>query len=254
MTHDWAQVTDKGFLSRHSLWHARSMGRFVRKHPETLDAAVTSKDDQYARKAAGWSDAEYADARAYLDHRAELIATLGTPLRTGDEVLDLACGDGGLGEHLLARGLRYTGIDAEPAMIDAARRRLGDRATVGVGDLNAFVPGTPVAATTVFRAIYYAHDRAAFFARVARFTERKLVFDLNPRQYRVAEVVAELGRRASAASCSARSSSRRRSASPASRSRSRRRPSAQARSHGSRSAPGSRTWSPPAAARQPFFI
>ena len=34
--HDWAQVTDKGFLSRHSLWHARSMGRFVRKHPETL--------------------------------------------------------------------------------------------------------------------------------------------------------------------------------------------------------------------------
>ena len=36
VTHDWAQVTDKGFLSRHSLWHARSMGRFVRKHPETL--------------------------------------------------------------------------------------------------------------------------------------------------------------------------------------------------------------------------
>jgi GT2 family glycosyltransferase len=36
VTHDWAQVTDKAFLSRHSLWHARSMGRFVRKHPETL--------------------------------------------------------------------------------------------------------------------------------------------------------------------------------------------------------------------------
>ncbi len=35
-THDWAQVTDKGFLSRHSLWHARSMARFVRKYPETL--------------------------------------------------------------------------------------------------------------------------------------------------------------------------------------------------------------------------
>ena len=54
------------------------------------------------------------------------------------------------------------------------------------------MPGAPVAATTVFRAIYYAHDRAAFFARAARFTERKLVFDLNPRQYRVADVVAEL--------------------------------------------------------------
>jgi len=153
---------------------------------------VTPKKDQYARKAGGWTDAEYADARAYLDHRAELIATLGAPLRAGDEVLDLACGDGGLGEHLLARGLAYTGIDAEPAMVDAARRRLGERATIGVGDLNAFVPERPVAATTVFRAIYYAHDRAAFFARAARFTERKLVFDLNPRQYPVDAVVAEL--------------------------------------------------------------
>jgi len=153
---------------------------------------VTPKRDQYARKAEGWTDAEYADARAYLDHRAELIATLGAPLRAGDEVLDLACGDGGLGEHLLARGLAYTGIDAEPAMVDAARRRLGDGAKIGVGDLNSFVPERPVAATTVFRAIYYAHDRAAFFARAARFTERKLVFDLNPRQYPVDVVVAEL--------------------------------------------------------------
>jgi SAM-dependent methyltransferase len=153
-----------------------------------------TKEDQYARKAAGWSDDEYADARAYLDHRAELVASLGLRLTPDDEVLDLACGDGGLGEHLLARGLRYTGIDAEPAMVDAARRRLGTRAAVGVGvgDLNTFVPETPVAATTVFRAIYYAHDRAAFFARVARFTERKLVLDLNPRQYRVEDVVAEL--------------------------------------------------------------
>ena len=153
---------------------------------------MTAKEDQYARKAEGWTDVEYADARAYLDHRAALIATLGVPLRPGDEVLDLACGDGGLGEHLLARGVRYTGIDAEPAMVDAARRRLGDRAVIGVGDLNAFVPEEPVAATTVFRAIYYAHERAAFFARAARFTERKLVLDLNPRQYRVDDVVAEL--------------------------------------------------------------
>ena len=36
VTHDWAQVTDRGFLSRHTLWHARSMARFVRRHPETL--------------------------------------------------------------------------------------------------------------------------------------------------------------------------------------------------------------------------
>ena len=150
------------------------------------------KAGQYARKAAGWSDAEYADGRAYLEHRASLVAALGVALEPGDEVLDLACGDGGLGEHLLARGLRYRGVDAEAAMVAAARSRLGGRAVVEHGDLNDYVPPAPVAATTVFRAIYYADDRAAFFARAAGFTERKLVFDLNPRQYRVGDVVAEL--------------------------------------------------------------
>jgi SAM-dependent methyltransferase len=151
-----------------------------------------AKADQYARKAAGWSDAEYADGAAYLAHRAELVATLGVALAAGDEVLDLACGDGGLGEHLLRRGLRYTGVDLEPAMVDAARGRLGDCASFAVGDLDTYEPDRPVSATTVFRAIYYAQDRAAFFARVAAFTERKLVFDLNPRRYRPADVIAEL--------------------------------------------------------------
>ena len=107
-------------------------------------------------------------------------------------MLDLACGDGGLGEHLLARGLGYIGVDAESAMVEAARARLGDRAAVALGDLNDYVPAGPVAATTVFRAIYYAKDRAAFFARVARFTETKLVFDLDPRRFRVVDVTAEL--------------------------------------------------------------
>ena len=36
VTHDWAQTTDRAYLSRHSLWHLRSMGRFVRRHPETM--------------------------------------------------------------------------------------------------------------------------------------------------------------------------------------------------------------------------
>jgi GT2 family glycosyltransferase len=36
VTHDYAAVIDKSFLSRHTLWHARGMARFVRKHPERL--------------------------------------------------------------------------------------------------------------------------------------------------------------------------------------------------------------------------
>jgi SAM-dependent methyltransferase len=153
---------------------------------------VSSKEDQYARQAEGWTEQAYADVGAYLAHRAQLIQSLGRPLGRGDTVLDLACGDGGLGEALLARGLRYIGIDATSEMVDSARRRLAGRAEIELGDLNDYVPREPVAATTVFRAIYYAHDRAAFFRHVAGFTEKKLVFDLNPRQYQVDDVLAEL--------------------------------------------------------------
>ena len=36
VTHDYAAVIDKRFLSRHTLWHLGGMARFVRKHPERL--------------------------------------------------------------------------------------------------------------------------------------------------------------------------------------------------------------------------
>ena len=150
------------------------------------------KEDRYAQQAEDWTDRAYADAATYLTHRAELVVGLGPELVPGDEVLDLACGDGGLGDLLLARGFRYCGVDSTPEMVEAARRRLGERAVIEAGDLNEYVPPAPVAATTVFRAIYYAHDRRMFFGHVAAFTEKKLVFDLNPRQYRLEEVLADL--------------------------------------------------------------
>ena len=151
-----------------------------------------SEREQYARQAEAWTERAYADAAAYLRHRAELVVSLGPPLVPGDEVLDLACGDAGLGDALLRRGLAYRGVDSTPEMVEEARRRLGGRAPADVGDLNDYVPPEPVAATTVFRAIYYARDREAFFRHVAGFTRTKLVFDLNPRQYRVEDVLADL--------------------------------------------------------------
>jgi len=143
--------------------------------------------EKYASQAEGWSEDAYADPRSYLAHRAELIVSLGTPLRAGDTVLDLACGDGGLAEYLPT--LNYLGVDASPEMVEAATRR--GRAVV-LGDLNDYEPPEPVTATTCFRAVYYARDRAAFFERVAAYTDRKLVFDLNPRQYRVDDVRRDL--------------------------------------------------------------
>lgn len=147
------------------------------------------KEEQYERAAERWSELQYADAASYLRHRAELVSSLGPRLRGGDTVLDLACGDGGLGAVLEEQGLRYRGVDSTPEMVEEARSRGID---AELGDLNDYVPPEPVAAATCFRAIYYADDRAAFFRHVRSYTTRKLVFDLNPRQYRVGDVRHEL--------------------------------------------------------------
>ena len=143
---------------------------------------------EYESQAERWSERAYADARAYLAHRAELVVQLGPSLDPGDTVLDLACGDGALADFL-PDGILYRGVDASEAMVAEGRRR---GRTVELGDLNDFEPPEPVAATTCFRAIYYARDRRTFFRRAAGYTERKLVFDLNPRQYRLADIRADL--------------------------------------------------------------
>ena len=92
-------------------------------------------------------------------------------------------------------------------MVAAGRGRGRD---VVRADLNEYEPAAPVQATTIFRAIYYARDRRALLERIAGYTERKLVFDLNPRQYRLEDVRADLGPQASTGSSCGRSSCRRR--------------------------------------------
>jgi SAM-dependent methyltransferase len=146
-----------------------------------------TSSEKYGPQAERWSEDAYADADSYLAHRAAIVVSLGLPLQVGDTVLDLACGDGGFADHL--QDFRYLGVDASPEMVEVGKRRGRD---VVLGDMNDYEPPEPVAATTCFRAVYYARDRAAFFRHVAGYTQRKLVFDLNPRQYRVADVRADL--------------------------------------------------------------
>jgi SAM-dependent methyltransferase len=143
--------------------------------------------EKYSGAAERWSDEQYADARAYLSHRAELVRTLGPRLEPGATVLDLACGDGALADFLPQQ--RYIGVDASLEMVEAGRR--AGRELVEA-DLNEYTPSDAVQATTIFRAIYYARDRRALLVRIAGYTEQKLVFDLNPREYRLDEVRADL--------------------------------------------------------------
>jgi SAM-dependent methyltransferase len=143
--------------------------------------------EKYRGRVENWTENAYADAGRYLARRAELVRTLGPELRPGDTVLDLACGDGGLADFLPQQ--RYLGVDASPEMVAAGVAKGRDLVEA---DLNEYEPREQVAATTIFRAIYYARDRRELLARVAGYTTRKLVFDLNPRQYRLDDVRADL--------------------------------------------------------------
>lgn len=54
----------------------------------------------------------------------------------GRRVLELGCAAGALTEQLVDRGADVLALDREPALVDVARARLGDRAEVAVADLD----------------------------------------------------------------------------------------------------------------------
>ena len=147
---------------------------------------VVPKYDAIAER---YSAHDYADAERYYARRARAVLRLGPPLDPGDRLLDVACGDGGLGRHLLAHGIDYHGVDASERMVEVARRTLGDRVVQGSWD---YEPPEPVAATTIFRSLYLVPDRVAFLARVRGYTTRKLVFDFDPRAYATSGVLDDL--------------------------------------------------------------
>jgi len=144
---------------------------------------VVAKYDEVAER---YSAKDYADAEGYYGRRAQLIARA---LHPGATLLDIACGDGGLGRHLVRLGIDYHGVDASARMIDIARRALGDRVAVAGFE---YVPPGPVDATTIFRSLYLVPDRRAFLARVRSYTRVKLIFDFDPRAYDVHELVADV--------------------------------------------------------------
>ena len=144
---------------------------------------VVAKYDAVAER---YSAQDYADAERYYERRAHLIAAA---LHPGATLLDIACGDGGLGRHLLARQIDYRGVDASERMIEIARRTLGERVTVGDFD---YVPPAPVDATTIFRSLYLVPDRRSFLTRVRSFTRERLMFDFDPRAYDLDHLLADV--------------------------------------------------------------
>jgi SAM-dependent methyltransferase len=144
---------------------------------------IVPKYDAIAER---YSEHDYANAERYYARRAKLVAD---GLAPGATVLDIACGDGGLGRALLELGFDYHGVDASTRMVEVARRTLGDRVVHGTFD---YEPPAPVEATTIFRSLYLVPDRRAFLAGVRGYTKRKLVFDFDPRAYSTRNVRADL--------------------------------------------------------------
>jgi ubiquinone/menaquinone biosynthesis C-methylase UbiE len=144
---------------------------------------------KYDAIAERYSAHDYADAGRYYARRAQLVVEHGPRLEPGASVLDVACGDGGLGPALLALGLDYRGVDSSERMVEVARRTLGERVTNGTFD---YVPPERVDATTIFRSLYFVPDRRAFLEHVRTYTRQKLVFDFNPRAVAARDLLADV--------------------------------------------------------------
>ncbi len=85
-------------------------------------------DDRY-RLASRWYDL-FIDP---LVHRVKRVALDACPVSDGMAVLDVGCGTGTLLERIGRSGCGLWGIDASPAMLGHARRRLGPRAELHQG-------------------------------------------------------------------------------------------------------------------------
>ena len=89
-------------------------------------------------------------------------------LRGDERVLDAGCGSGRVTEALvgrLPRG-RVIGVDGSAAMIETARRRLGDRAELLVCDLCDLAIEPPVDAVLSTATFHWIADHARLFSRL----------------------------------------------------------------------------------------
>jgi trans-aconitate methyltransferase len=113
---------------------------------------------------AGWDADRYQRQFGYVSAMAGDLVELLDP-RPGETVLDLGCGTGELAAQIQARGARVLALDSDPAMVAAARRRLGtDR--VLLADGHAFTLAEPVDAVFSNAALHWMPRPAEVIARV----------------------------------------------------------------------------------------
>jgi trans-aconitate 2-methyltransferase len=90
------------------------------------------------------------------------------PLNGDETVLDAGCGSGRVTEMLLERLPRghVVAVDASPSMVEHARKRLGERATVFQSDLAELRLDEPVDAVFSNAVFHWVPDHEKLFARL----------------------------------------------------------------------------------------
>jgi trans-aconitate methyltransferase len=117
-----------------------------------------------AGREAGWDADRYQRQFGFVSALAGDLLDLLDPA-PGETVLDLGCGTGELAAAIQARGARVWALDADPAMVAAARRRLGaDR--VLLADGRSFSLPEPVDAVFSNAALHWMDRPAEVIARV----------------------------------------------------------------------------------------
>ncbi|HEX5593446.1 MAG TPA: class I SAM-dependent methyltransferase [Solirubrobacterales bacterium] len=89
----------------------------------------------YDALAASYDDFTLGYGYRYETWTATLLARAEEEGLQGNRMLDVACGTGFSFITLLERGFQVTGCDVSPAMIEAARAKVGDRAELHVADM-----------------------------------------------------------------------------------------------------------------------
>jgi SAM-dependent methyltransferase len=147
----------------------------------SVDAA-----EKYDRIADGFAERSWANLEFDMPHRFDISTTWGLPLRSGNSVVELGCGDGFLAQLFIQHGLFYCGLDISPRMVLMAQRRLaaaGTQARFNVGNAAQFSLNESVDAIVSFMGAFFTFidDPLPLLRRLRPHIRKKIILDLNPR-------------------------------------------------------------------------